>query len=88
MANGNGMSLEGVHQELENLGSLVRSLSTQIAGVRVRVSDLEHWDTARGKGELKLLSKKPKPKRKNKGKQPSKGGGKAKGKGKGGRSGR
>jgi hypothetical protein len=54
MANGNGLSLEVVHQELERLGSLVRSLSTQIASVRVRVSDLESWDSvsrrAKGKG--------------------------------------
>jgi len=62
MASGNGLSLESVHQELERLGSLVRSLSTQIASVRVRVSDLEHWDTGLAapgtrRGELKLIAK-------------------------------
>ena len=62
MGSGNGMSLESVHQELEKLGSLVRSLSTQIASVRVRVSDLEHWDTGLAspgtrRGELKLMAK-------------------------------
>jgi hypothetical protein len=30
MANGNGLSLETVHQELERLGSIIRGLSTQI----------------------------------------------------------
>jgi hypothetical protein len=48
MANGNGLSLETVHQELERLGSIIRGLSTQIASVRVRVSDLERWDTGLG----------------------------------------
>jgi hypothetical protein len=92
MANGNGLSLEGVHLELEKLGSIIRSLSTQIAGVRVRVSDLEHWDGTKIKGELNLLSKQPRPKGKPKGKgtgkPKGKGRGKPKGKGKSGRSAR
>ena len=94
MANGNGLSLEVVHHELERLGSLVRSLSTQVASVRVRVSDLEHWDPISNRGELRLLGKdtkkkgnrrgkrKGKGKGKGKGKQPGKGKGKGKGTGK------
>ena len=76
MANGNGLSLEVVHRELETLGSLVRNLSTQLASVRVRVSDLETWDAVSGRGDLRLMGKK-----KGKGK------GKNKGKGKGNRNG-
>jgi hypothetical protein len=83
MANGNGLSLEVVHHELERLGSLVRSLSTQIASVRVRVSDLERWDPISGRGELRLLGKDTKKKGKRKGKGKGKGKGKQPGKGKG-----
>ena len=98
MANGNGLSLESVHHELERLGSLVRSLSTQIASVRVRVSDLEHWDTGLAapgarRGELKLMAKdviKGYPGKgpgngpsKGQGEGPSKGPGKVPGKGSG-----
>ena len=76
MANGSGLALETMHQELERLGSIIRGLSTQIAGVRVRVSDLERWDTDLGapgtrRAQLKLMSKKPQKKRPGKG--PSKG---------------
>jgi hypothetical protein len=83
MANGNGVSLETVHQELEKLGSIIRGLSTQIASVRVRVSDLERWDIGlgapgTGRAELKLMSKRPRKKstskksRKAAGKKPAK----------------
>jgi len=47
-----------MHRELERLGTLVRSLSTQIASVRVRVSDLERWHVVSIRGDLKLLGKK------------------------------
>ena len=86
MANGHGVSLESVHQELERLGSIIRGLSTQVASVRVRVSDLERWDAGRGKGGLKLMGKDVKGKGKGKdvkgkgkGKAPGKGGGKGPG---------
>ena len=86
MANGNGLSLETVHQELERLGSIIRGLSTQIASVRVRVSDLERWDASLGapgtrRAQLKLMAKNPIGK--GPGKGPGKGSGKGPGKGKG-----
>jgi hypothetical protein len=71
MANGNGPSIEHMHQEIERLGSIVRSLSTQIASMRIRVSDIEEWDRSlmaagRGKGKTKKKTKrKKKTKKKN-----------------------
>jgi hypothetical protein len=72
MPNGNGVTLESVSAEVEKLGSIIRGLSTQIAGIRVRLSDIEQWDRAlmmagRGKGKAKR-KKKAKAKKKAKGK--------------------
>jgi len=70
MASGNGLTLEGVNAEVELLGSVIRSLSTQIASMRTRVSDLEQWDVplvAMGKDPVKRPTKKrPPAKRKGK----------------------
>ena len=60
MANGSGVTLEGVHAEVERLGGDLRNLIMQLAGMRSRVSDLEHWD-------VPLLAMAKKKKRKAKG---------------------
>jgi len=66
MASGNDLTLETVHAEVEMLGSMIRSLSTQVASMRSRVSDLEQWDTplvVMGKDSVKRPTKKRPPKR-------------------------
>lgn len=76
MSNGSGVTLEGVHAEVEKLGGVIRGLSMQIAGMRSRVADLEQWDVP-----LLTMGKKKKKRGKGKGK------GKKKGKGTNGKGG-
>jgi hypothetical protein len=52
------LSLEHLNQEVERIGSLLRSMSVQISGIRNRVTDLELGGSKRmlvtaGKGKKK-----------------------------------
>jgi len=39
-----GLTLEQAVAELERLGAEVRSMTTQLASLRARVTDLEQWE--------------------------------------------
>lgn len=43
MADDSSLTLEHVSSEVEKIGSMLRSMSVQIAGIRTRVADLEQW---------------------------------------------
>jgi hypothetical protein len=43
MTDDSNLTLEHLNLEVEKIGSLMRSLSVQIAGIRTRVTDLELW---------------------------------------------
>jgi hypothetical protein len=43
MTDDNNLTLERLNLEVEKIGSLMRSLSIQVAGIRTRVTDLELW---------------------------------------------
>jgi hypothetical protein len=58
-----GITIEHVNNEVQKLGSAIRSMSIQIASMRARVSDLEGWDAS-----AKRWAKSPPPKGKPKGK--------------------
>ncbi len=80
MSNGSGVTLEGVHAEVEKLGGIIRSLSTQLASMRARVTDMEEWDLAleaagrgKGKGKAKAKAKKKARRKRKKGKKSKKG---------------
>ncbi len=72
MSNTYQPTLEHMNEEIESLGSMVRSLSTQIAGMRARVTDLEEfgvsYDSTERTGILAM------GKDTDKGKKPGKGG--------------
>ena len=43
MADDSSLTLEQLNLEVEKIGSALRSMTVQIAGIRTRVADLEHW---------------------------------------------
>jgi hypothetical protein len=64
------VTLEGLNQEIDKIGSLVRSMSIQIRGITTRVADLERWGP---RSEIVAMAGKE-----GKGKKPGKGGKSAK----------
>lgn len=43
MTDDSNLTLERLNLEVEKIGSVLRSMSVQIAGIRTRVADLELW---------------------------------------------
>ena len=63
MAGDSSLTVEQVNLEVEKIGSMLRSMSTQIAGIRARVADLEGLEgphNGNGGGLLAAAKKRPK----------------------------
>jgi hypothetical protein len=69
MADDSSLTLEQLNLEVEKIGSALRSMTVQIAGIRTRVADLEQWGLDGAHNSRQLLAVRKAKKRLKRGKK-------------------